>query len=181
MPEFQSQFPSVICAPVYSQHDGLSTHRVRGERGVGTPACRVRTLANTFRPVAKTSSHECQQCPQECEATIASEASAHSRRGAYRHNGGRRVLVSDVVLDHHAGPGFLRLASDRRIEVYFDYHAANASSGIGTSRNRRARTLRKSGGTARRLPYSLPSTLDRSEEHTSELQSPCHLVCRLLL
>src|SRR2546426_3954354 len=28
---------------------------------------------------------------------------------------------------------------------------------------------------------SLPEELDRSEEHTSELQSPCNLVCRLLL
>src|SRR5256885_7154336 len=28
---------------------------------------------------------------------------------------------------------------------------------------------------------SLLDTLDRSEEHTSELQSPCNLVCRLLL
>src|SRR5256885_13331101 len=27
----------------------------------------------------------------------------------------------------------------------------------------------------------LPIHLGRSEEHTSELQSPCHLVCRLLL
>src|SRR2546426_2114131 len=26
-----------------------------------------------------------------------------------------------------------------------------------------------------------PHILDRSEEHTSELQSPCNLVCRLLL
>src|SRR5256885_3430303 len=26
-----------------------------------------------------------------------------------------------------------------------------------------------------------PSAADRSEEHTSELQSPCNLVCRLLL
>src|SRR2546426_7082322 len=26
-----------------------------------------------------------------------------------------------------------------------------------------------------------PSVLERSEEHTSELQSPCNLVCRLLL
>src|SRR5205807_8616853 len=26
-----------------------------------------------------------------------------------------------------------------------------------------------------------PALLDRSEEHTSELQSPCNLVCRLLL
>src|SRR5256885_6655346 len=28
---------------------------------------------------------------------------------------------------------------------------------------------------------SLPHTTTRSEEHTSELQSPCNLVCRLLL
>src|SRR5256885_5422724 len=28
---------------------------------------------------------------------------------------------------------------------------------------------------------SSPVTKDRSEEHTSELQSPCNLVCRLLL
>src|SRR3989454_4189762 len=33
-------------------------------------------------------------------------------------------------------------------------------------------------------PMALPAELraiDRSEEHTSELQSPCNLVCRLLL
>src|SRR5256885_6307581 len=29
--------------------------------------------------------------------------------------------------------------------------------------------------------YALPGELTRSEEHTSELQSPCNLVCRLLL
>src|SRR5256885_3717880 len=28
---------------------------------------------------------------------------------------------------------------------------------------------------------TLPAAFDRSEEHTSELQSPCNLVCRLLL
>src|ERR1039457_4830459 len=33
-----------------------------------------------------------------------------------------------------------------------------------------------------RLPdHSEPHLFDRSEEHTSELQSPCNLVCRLLL
>src|SRR2546426_7025356 len=31
------------------------------------------------------------------------------------------------------------------------------------------------------LPPAEPPGLDRSEEHTSELQSPCNLVCRLLL
>src|SRR5256885_7163649 len=32
-----------------------------------------------------------------------------------------------------------------------------------------------------RAPLARPEELDRSEEHTSELQSPCNLVCRLLL
>src|SRR5256885_4685279 len=31
------------------------------------------------------------------------------------------------------------------------------------------------------LAVAVPSAGDRSEEHTSELQSPCNLVCRLLL
>src|SRR5256885_12861141 len=35
-------------------------------------------------------------------------------------------------------------------------------------------------GDRRELPRRLPG-LQRSEEHTSELQSPCNLVCRLLL
>src|SRR2546426_9303880 len=29
--------------------------------------------------------------------------------------------------------------------------------------------------------HDQPRTIERSEEHTSELQSPCNLVCRLLL
>src|SRR5256885_10053744 len=29
--------------------------------------------------------------------------------------------------------------------------------------------------------FRMPSEIERSEEHTSELQSPCNLVCRLLL
>src|SRR2546426_1550998 len=29
--------------------------------------------------------------------------------------------------------------------------------------------------------FALKQTINRSEEHTSELQSPCNLVCRLLL
>src|SRR5438552_6120310 len=40
---------------------------------------------------------------------------------------------------------------------------------------RRARPPERAEGTAMRHPVS------RSEEHTSELQSPDHLVCRLLL
>src|SRR5256885_13156437 len=34
---------------------------------------------------------------------------------------------------------------------------------------------------APRVPQTVPASAPRSEEHTSELQSPCNLVCRLLL
>src|SRR5256885_1318997 len=37
------------------------------------------------------------------------------------------------------------------------------------------------GGVYRDLPDTMPQYKARSEEHTSELQSPCNLVCRLLL
>src|SRR5687768_18586079 len=36
-------------------------------------------------------------------------------------------------------------------------------------------------GSERRMPSPVPATAARSEEHTSELQSRLHLVCRLLL
>src|SRR5256885_13073512 len=40
---------------------------------------------------------------------------------------------------------------------------------------------RSAFGVRRYLPFPSPSSPCRSEEHTSELQSPCNLVCRLLL
>src|SRR2546426_8353924 len=43
---------------------------------------------------------------------------------------------------------------------------------------RLAELLRRDGGAVQRGARPLPR---RSEEHTSELQSPCNLVCRLLL
>src|SRR6516162_10776896 len=44
-------------------------------------------------------------------------------------------------------------------------------------------TLFRSACSPRRWPTACGTTRDacRSEEHTSELQSPCNLVCRLLL
>src|SRR5256885_6136753 len=48
-------------------------------------------------------------------------------------------------------------------------------------RRRRPGGLPRPGGTAPRRPARAARRLARSEEHTSELQSPCNLVCRLLL
>src|SRR2546426_7630153 len=53
----------------------------------------------------------------------------------------------------------------------------NAGSGSWTPRIKRPRRVEPTGvkaGTVKPRPL-------RSEEHTSELQSPCNLVCRLLL
>src|SRR2546426_12830961 len=47
------------------------------------------------------------------------------------------------------------------------------------SRGRSFERLRELDRPERLLPVRMP--LERSEEHTSELQSPCNLVCRLLL
>src|SRR5256885_8621714 len=48
---------------------------------------------------------------------------------------------------------------------------------------RSPRSKRRSGSLASSVTSSRPSSdgWKRSEEHTSELQSPCNLVCRLLL
>src|SRR5256885_7380734 len=46
----------------------------------------------------------------------------------------------------------------------------------------RVRTRKGRPGSWRTTKYASPSSSTaRSEEHTSELQSPCNLVCRLLL
>src|SRR5258708_29850246 len=53
--------------------------------------------------------------------------------------------------------------------------APRCGGGGGVGGRARARRDRRIPGVAR------PGGLHRSEEHTSELQSPDHLVCRLLL
>src|SRR5256885_14880096 len=54
-------------------------------------------------------------------------------------------------------------AADRRRAAGAQGHPGDRPPGEGPPRSRE------------------PRPLDRSEEHTSELQSPCNLVCRLLL
>src|SRR5438876_3211445 len=61
-------------------------------------------------------------------------------------------------------------------------------AGLSWKRAARVRVLVDTGATHSELPSDLADRLGvirsirgRSEEHTSELQSPVHLVCRLLL
>src|SRR2546429_8017364 len=62
-------------------------------------------------------------------------------------------------------------------EIYtLPLHAA-----LPISLPRRDRGVDADPGSAETLPLALTGFRDRSEEHTSELQSRLHLVCRLLL
>src|SRR5258708_31858102 len=54
-------------------------------------------------------------------------------------------------------------------------------SGDGAANHRLAEPRRQRGDKAGQILSRGLVDLDRSEEHTSELQSPDHLVCRLLL
>src|SRR2546426_4564780 len=56
----------------------------------------------------------------------------------------------------------------------------SASSLDGDSPGTRFPGMRNAPSSASSKPHKAP-TRPRSEEHTSELQSPCNLVCRLLL
>src|SRR5256885_6396265 len=60
----------------------------------------------------------------------------------------------------------------------FPYTTLFRSARRSCAAARPGRPCRRSRG-SERLPSLRPSP--RSEEHTSELQSPCNLVCRLLL
>src|SRR5258708_22195732 len=61
------------------------------------------------------------------------------------------------------------------------HDALPISSGCAAYPPRRRRSSRSRDRNATRNAAPLSRDRDRSEEHTSELQSPDHLVCRLLL
>src|SRR5256885_7276039 len=66
------------------------------------------------------------------------------------------------------------------IEVYFtvSYLISSSSSRLPDESERSSPSFQRIGWTSIRSNRPVSS---RSEEHTSELQSPCNLVCRLLL
>src|SRR5690625_6438174 len=72
----------------------------------------------------------------------------------------------------------VRLKADGRLEQ-IEHRVPEATAGANLER---AEALELAGATLQQLGWGDPTQLDvRSEEHTSELQSRGHLVCRLLL
>src|SRR2546426_6168283 len=66
--------------------------------------------------------------------------------------------------------------------VIFDIQRGGPSTGLPT-KTEQADLMQALYGRNSKSPVVVlaPATPGRSEEHTSELQSPCNLVCRLLL
>src|SRR5256885_3488017 len=60
-------------------------------------------------------------------------------------------------------------------------NALGTKQGPGPTRLSASWKCNRAGESDRRLPEPALPGQGRSEEHTSELQSPCNLVCRLLL
>src|SRR3989454_5942109 len=106
-----------------------------------------------------------------------------------RHAGGPRTDRSDAALASSAAEH-----RPRRARVALSELVAGSSSGLGREvsdahqvvgrEGKRKHPVHAAGPPVPRLahqPDRLEPAEDRSEEHTSELQSPCNLVCRLLL
>src|SRR2546422_7146764 len=79
---------------------------------------------------------------------------------------------------YHALPDHPRL---RHILVRHEQAAAHAADGYARASGRVGVCVATSGPGATNLVTGLAAAHMRSEEHTSELQSRLHLVCRLLL
>src|SRR5256885_3569040 len=109
-------------------------------------------------------------------------------RAGRNHTLERGVHIFQIHMnDHAAGPCGRRTQRTpfRKLIVQHEHGIADLESSVhdlsfGTIMDA------KHFGTKRLLveidrPTSIPNSDVRSEEHTSELQSPCNLVCRLLL
>src|SRR3989454_5097068 len=106
------------------------------------------------------------------QASSFCSARAH---GGRRWGGAYAALATDVTALYYNPGGLAQLARPGAMVSTYDYVAGTRYSwlGIAFPLTGGARSVGLSAGT---FGFS-----DRSEEHTSELQSPCNLVCRLLL
>src|SRR5947208_12916919 len=91
---------------------------------------------------------------------------------------GLRASSSAVSPSNHASGVMPSLPSPRATSVGSDYIRSGDSPWRSRDARRRASV---SGRALERVGEADQRGLARSEEHTSELQSPDHLVCRLLL
>src|SRR5205807_10102546 len=64
---------------------------------------------------------------------------------------------------------------------YYQCHAADPANGLAATCFSPSSVWNETERNTHQSHEIRLSTPDRSEEHTSELQSPCNLVCRLLL
>src|SRR5207248_6451283 len=94
------------------------------------------------------------------------------------------VCLRRQILDHTTTPSSLCGRTCAQILVSAAARVSQAETAVCSPRSRAARlivSLTSNGALCFLLITLRPRILRRSEEHTSELQSPYDLVCRLLL
>src|SRR5258708_29861446 len=110
----------------------------------------------------------------------ASRVQERSLRALRRHDGPHRQRNHPLSLPHSDAAS--RTASRRDANSPRRSASVASKTQLGWSASRRSQRRRaRQRKRAAASPGSSPPTRARSEEHTSELQSPDHLVCRLLL
>src|SRR2546426_5880313 len=146
----------VIASPLPAQQGAVITGRVTSEQGDPLGGASV-VIANTHFGAATTANGN-------YTITIAAEAAR-----------GQQVVVTARYIGYKAatrtitlGPG----AQEQSFQLHLDPFRLEevVVTGVSDATNRS------------KVPFDVGTVnTDRSEEHTSELQSPCNLVCRLLL
>src|SRR5256885_7163566 len=86
--------------------------------------------------------------------------------------------MPSIALDHHGPLGRNSIASQTTATSHHRRGSRVCVNAATPARNSQCAQISKPLGN--QMPSSI-WPLERSEEHTSELQSPCNLVCRLLL
>src|SRR5262245_55070658 len=96
-----------------------------------------------------------------------------------RANAGRGFLLScNAKCD---GPTSIALDAHGNAHAAADAQGGKSLLGVAPLHLEQQRVEHARAGSADRMPNGDGAAVDRSEEHTSELQSLRHLVCRLLL
>src|SRR2546425_4819643 len=126
---------------------------------------------------------------QRLDAILQDVAQTHGKallqwsvtRGLRRVSGVRTVTISEQSRDPVEALGAIGKLTEASLVVLKDFHPFLESPAVVRAMRELAQDLKSTYTTVILLAPVLSIPVERSEEHTSELQSLAYLVCRLLL
>src|SRR2546426_381009 len=179
----------VIMAPSQRKPDAPAHPPVPQRIAPGAPATRCDNLLHkyAFRLVRQVTSPETTLSDIPSSNRETTVQAAHAPRFAapcrrHARESGARPLPTATPVSWAAPPAAAdqRRRHARRAATRHRRARRRSSVARGAAHHRVSRMAAQRGRTAQ-APHGGEGRVRRSEEHTSELQSPCNLVCRLLL